>query len=353
MKSASGKYFIGLDHVRALAALIVFSWHFIGATDGHLGSLAIFPLSIITEGHTGVSLFMALSGYLFAKLLADKKIIYTAFIYNRTLRLLPLLIVVIIIVGIQKHLSGDDLSIYFNSILIGAIKPSLPNGAWSITTEFHFYLSLPLLLFLTNKWRYSLFVVLICAVTFRFFLHQQIGEVQSLSYWTIIGRIDQFLLGILAFNFRHLIAGKHLLAAVTFIVFSCFYWYFDNQGGFFESPSYPSPSSIWIYLPTMEGLFYAFLISWYDNSFKHSNGKLSSFFATIGTYSYSIYLLHFFVVFRLAKAIDQYVIDLSNIYINLITALLAFVVMVPIGHLSYKFIESPFLRFRSNYTTPK
>ncbi len=89
MKSSSGKYFLGLDHIRAVAAFLVFTWHFIHVNNGHEAAPPIFPLSILTEGHTGVALFMALSGYLFAKLLDGKNIIYTSFIWNRFLRLAP------------------------------------------------------------------------------------------------------------------------------------------------------------------------------------------------------------------------------------------------------------------------
>ena len=102
-------------------------------------------------------------------------------------------------------------------------------------------------------------------------------------------------------------------------------------------------------MPTMEGLAYGLLIAWYDNSFRHSTGGFSRFVARIGTYSYSIYLLHFFVVFEVAEAVHRHVIDLSNLHLALLFALLCFPVMVPIGYLSYRFIETPFLRFRTRY----
>jgi peptidoglycan/LPS O-acetylase OafA/YrhL len=73
MKSSTGQYFIGLDHLRALATFIVFTWHFLHVNNGHHQTPPIFPLSFLTEGHTGVGLFMTLSGYLFAKLLDGKK----------------------------------------------------------------------------------------------------------------------------------------------------------------------------------------------------------------------------------------------------------------------------------------
>ncbi len=349
MKSSTGEYFIGLDHIRALAAYIVFTWHFIHVNEGHLAPPPAFPFSILTEGHTGVALFMVLSGYLFAKLLDGKKIIYGQFLWNRFLRLAPLLLLVIFVLGLMKFLAGEDIGQYVSNVLAGAIKPTLPNGGWSITVEFHFYIMLPALLFFADKWKYALLFVVLTALLFRFYLHQEIGQIQTLSYLTIIGRVDQFVLGILAFRFRHKILGKHGIACMSLAGFLCFYWYFDSLGGYYKNPSYPSPSSLWIFIPAIEGLAYATLIAWYDTSFKHSTGRISRFGSTIGTYSYSIYLLHFFIVFEISNAINTHLIDLSNIHLAIVFSSLCFLLMIPLGYLSYRFIESPFLRFRTKY----
>lgn len=42
--------------MRALAAFIVFTWHFIHVNNGHHAQPPIFPLSLLTEGHTDVAL---------------------------------------------------------------------------------------------------------------------------------------------------------------------------------------------------------------------------------------------------------------------------------------------------------
>ncbi len=240
---------------------------------------------------------MTLSGYLFAKLLDGKKMKYFSFLWNRFFRLAPLIFFVLIVIGIQKYLNGfrvDHYGQYLLYMLSGLIKPISINGIWSIVIEFHFYLLLPVLLYLSRKSRYSLCIILCCAILFRFILYQAIGQIQSLAYWTIIGRIDQFLLGMIAFQMRTYIKGRHFLVLSGFTAFSIFYWYFDKSGGFYHNPSYPSNRLIWVYLPTLEGLAYALIIAWYDNSFVHTHGRISRFVAVIGTYSYSIYLLHFF-----------------------------------------------------------
>ena len=151
------------------------------------------------------------------------------------------------------------------------------------------------------------------------------------------------------YQFRCYIARRHVFVISMMILFAIFFWYFDLQGGYYLSPSYPSPRAIWIYMPTIEGFIYALMVAWYDNSFKHAPGKFSFFIARIGTYSYSIYLWHFFIVFNLSTAIDIYIVDLSNIYIAMLFSSICFLLMVPIGFFSYKFIESPFLQSRTCY----
>jgi len=349
VKSSTGKYFIGLDHVRAIAVFMVFSWHFIHVSRGHLAMPPLFPLSLLTEGHVGVSLFMVLSGYLFAKLLDGKRIIYPAFLWNRGLRLVPLLVVVIVLGGVHRSLTGGDITGYMKDVVFGVIQPSLPNGGWSITAEFHFYLVLPLLLYSTRKWRYSLILVLVVALLLRTSLYQKMGQIQVLSYFTIVGRIDQFVFGILAYQFRSIMVGRHALTVFALLSFAVFYWHFDSLGGFYTNPVFPSPSSIWIYMPTAEGLAFAIAVAWYDNSFKHGTGTGSRLVAAIGGYSYSIYLFHFYVVFRLADAIHQHVVDLSNVHMAILMSIPSFLLLVPIGYLSYRFVESPFLKFRVDY----
>lgn len=357
MKSSSGKYYVGLDHIRAIAAFMVFSWHFMHGGNGYPVPFgyapSFFALTLLNEGHTGVALFMTLSGYLFAKLLDGKKINYVSFIWSRFLRLAPLLVLVILVDGYKQYLVGNNLSGYPKWILAGAIKPSLPNGGWSITVEFHFYLLLPLLLFFSRKSKYSLLFVVCFAILARSVLHQELGQIQKLAFWTIVGRIDQFLFGIMAYQFRKYIAGRHCLVVTGLTLFAIFYWYFNMQGGFYKSPSYPSPNAIWIFMPALEGLSYALMIAWYDSSFVHSNNRISRFVALIGTCSYSIYLLHIFFVFELAGTINEYLIDISNFYVALIFSTIGFLLMVPIGYASYRFIESPFLRLRTRYIVPE
>ncbi|HYK51132.1 MAG TPA: acyltransferase, partial [Terriglobales bacterium] len=286
MRSSTGAYYVGLDHLRALAALLVFEWHFIHAQAVPFEYVpSFFPAAIIDEGHCGVALFMCLSGYLFAKLLDGKRINYSGFLWNRLVRLAPLLVFVILIAGLALH--RDDMLEYSKSILEGVILPTLPNGGWSITAEAHFYIALPWILLLLRRNAAQVALIVLAAILLRtgFYLYR--GEVQTLAYWTIVGRIDQFVLGVLAFNLRAHLEKRHILMFLIFISFAAFYWYFDALGGFYNSPSYPSPYPLWIVMPTIEALFFSSLIAYYDTSFAFHDRGLSGLVAKVGTYSYS------------------------------------------------------------------
>lgn len=355
MKSTSGEHYVGLDHVRALAVFIVFFWHFLHGYYGQPIAFdyapAVFPLAILDEGHTGVAMFMALSGYLFAKLLNGQSIRYGVFLWNRMVRIAPLLLLVVFGIGAYRYLTNENFSLYVKLTSMGWILPTLPNGAWSVTTELHFYLLLPLILLLARKSAWCLAAILVASMALRAYLHHRNGEVQTLSYLTLIGRIDQFVLGILAFQLRNLLHKRHWLACITAIAFMLFYAGFDWMGGFWTYPSYPSPTPLWIVLPTIEGLTYAMLIGYYDMSFKPANTGLSAFIARFGTYSYSIYLLHFFVVFKMAELIGSFA-DLSNFYVACAWSATSFLLMYPVGYASFHMVEKPFLGLRRRYLAP-
>ncbi len=332
---------------------MVFSWHFTHYATGYPvpfdGAPSIFFLSVFDEGHTGVALFMTLSGYLFAKILAGHQINYGAFLLRRFLRLVPLLLVMLFIVGVQQYLAGNSVIDYVRSLPSGLIMPTLPNGGWSLTVEFHFYLILPLLLLLCRRSPFLLLAVLLTAIVFRVYLYSRNGTIFWPAYWTIVGRIDQFLLGILAYHYRAMFTSRHLLVGAAMTGFCLFYWYFDRIGGFYKTDGYPSPTPLWIIIPTIEGAVFGSLIAYYDHSFKHPAGGFSSFVARIGEYSYSMYLLHFFVVFAMADYIHRNIMDISYFYTGQIWAVICFLALVPFTYASYLCFEKPFMKMRVPY----
>lgn len=346
MISSSGKHYANLDHIRALAALMVFSWHFLSPEAKAIAPIP--PFSLFAEGHTGVALFMTLSGYLFAKLLNGKRIDYSRFIWNRVLRLLPLLLVVIVVVGAIKYFKGQSLTPYLADLATGIFGHGFPNGGWSIAIEFHFYLILPVLLWLDQRHKVFLPLVIVGMMVLRALVRLRFGEVQDLAYHSLLGRMDQFVLGIIAFHWRSHVQGKHILAATVLLLFAGFYFLFDRSGGFYQLP-HPSPSPVWVFLPTLEAIVYGFLIAWYAESFEFKPNPFLWLIGKAGAYSYSIYLLHFFFFHKMSRAAVKLGIPTENFYVGAVASVFFFLCMVPVGHVSYKVIEEPFLRYRKRY----
>jgi peptidoglycan/LPS O-acetylase OafA/YrhL len=185
--------------VRALAAYLVFVWHFLHMTPRFpvpYATAPVFPFALLDEGHTGVALFMTLSGYLFARLVGDHRIDYTRFLWSRAVRLWALLVVVIAAWMVIEWLAGTP--ILASNIYGGLLLPTWPFGSWSITVELHFYLLFPLLLLMFRRYGpYMLLYVVAGAMLARYDWWRTYGEAQHVAFWTIIGRIDQFVFGML------------------------------------------------------------------------------------------------------------------------------------------------------------
>jgi len=353
MRSSAGEYFMGLDHVRAVAVFLVFCWHFLHAGDivPIDGSMTALPvMALFTQGFTGVSLFMVLSGYLFAKLSDGHDLRLRGFWFNRALRLLPLLSVVLVLAFLKSLYTGE--SLYMAERLAwGWLLPTLPQGAWSVTVEAHFYLLFPGVLWLTRRTPTALLGVVALALGLRGLLYWQEVKLGYVAYATLVGRIDQFLLGCLAWHWRHLMTGRHLIWAVSAAAFVALMCHLDRTGSLLIPRDNFSPW--WIGLTTLEGLFHAITVAWYDTSFKPGRGWLSRGVARVGQYSYAIYLLHTFVVFKLAVWIHTHVLVLSNVYLAVAAAALSFLLFLPVAALSFRLIEAPILRLRVPYLTSR
>ena len=358
MRSSSGEYHIALDHLRALAALMVFVWHFIrGAEPVMPGPVEraynpdFFPMALFDEGHVGVALFMVLSGFLFARLLEGKQINWGAFYYNRAARLLPLLLVALTLTCLSYMARGWMTARVFSALLpSGILLPTLPGGAWSITVEWHFYMLLPALLWLIAKGKpAALLAVIAAGVLLRIGVAVGGGDITYWSYWTMVGRIDQFAAGMLAWHYRHWFAGQHARFVAWTVLFTFIVWLYDRRGGLMLDFTGRMPAIVSILIPTVQALGFAILVSWYVGSFKHSTGTVSSAIARVGEYSYSIYLLHILFVFDLQLWLTEIISGMHNFYVAISVALACFVAFVPIAGLSYRYIELPFLRRRKSY----
>ena len=351
MRSTEGTYYARLDHVRALAAYLVFVWHFLHMTPQFPVPYAtgpVFPFALLDEGHTGVALFMTLSGYLFAKLVGDRAIDFGNFLWSRLMRLGPLLVVCLSAWAAIGWYAGNPIPL--GDILGGLLFPTWPRGAWSITIELHFYLLFPLLLLLVRRYGpFALFGVVAIALLMRLDWWHTYGEAQHIAYWTIVGRIDQFVFGML---FAMAPINRNVLRVVAGISFAAFLvlWdQFDRMGGFNHFDGTPSKSPLWIVIPTVEAVTWGSLIALYHGAQFEIPSWLDRSLAKIGEWSYSIYLLHFFPIVFMRHLFWERTGHADDFFPALIVANIAFLAFLPVAALSYEYFEKRFLVYRKPY----
>jgi peptidoglycan/LPS O-acetylase OafA/YrhL len=146
----------GLDLLRALAIIVVVIYH-----TGIFGFA--LPGRVHRFGWVGVDLFFVLSGYLIggqllASLARGQGIKFGRFFARRALRILPAYFVVLAIYfSLPSLREFPEISPLWKFLIsvqnIGLRGGTAFSHAWSLAIEDQFYLVLPLLLLLVNRWK--------------------------------------------------------------------------------------------------------------------------------------------------------------------------------------------------------
>lgn len=196
----------GLDGVRAIAVMLVVGLHVHEILHESLhGTRArsLNPLSIfIIEGHTGVSAFFVLSGFLLAlPFLRHADLSVRAYLANRGLRIYPIYCVALVTAMIVNQV---PLSKFYKALpyltftfqFPGAVAiwlPGFSEVAWSLGPEVGFYLILPILMMVCRTRRQLLYAFLFGCV-----FSAAVSAPTWLMSFTVFGRLPQFLAGALA-----------------------------------------------------------------------------------------------------------------------------------------------------------
>lgn len=356
-----------LDHLRFLAALLVMVWHFTSEYFPEPAKIAVPLFSIFAEGHTGVSLFCVISGYIFTWIYLDRGPGYREFIFKRILRIVPLFFFWIVIAFYSSD--WDRLSLI--GLLLtglwrtGSLPPYLEQG-WSVLIEFQFYLLFPFLVQFLQKYgaKYLLLLwALLLVVRAAVFFDR--GDVFYLSYISIVGRMDQFLCGMLVgYVFRSQIlneVGRRRavvgLGAASILALVLFYREFAAAGGIsVKNGVFPFGPRIWIIIPTIEAAAYGAILAAYlclpaaKSSVARWSGRI---FAFLGTISYSIYLNHkfvFAVIFAMLRRADHRPSTWEQAVTMFLWLGLPSVLVLSIA--TYYLIERPFMDLRRHLTKP-
>ena len=340
MKSKNIQYYSRIDHLRFFAAFLVLAGH-----------KNILPNG---WGPSGVSLFLVLSGFLFALITqcGQKEIDYKTFIFNRILRIYPLfvfLFFVMLSIGRKDFVANDLLHLLFLQTNIGndvtgfgyEIVPFF-GPMWTISVEFQFYLILPFVLSFFHKKGIQYIILLILFVILMRGMTYLTTEATYWTYYhTILGRMDQFLIGILLAALY--INQRFRLINITYFILSILLLAFVLNTSFKMNPVIGFP---------LEALTYGFVIVTYLSLSMKIPKWVDITLSKLGMISYSIYLLHLLVLCAIPET-GLYKIDFLN---KLDGWAKLFVVELPIvlsiSYLSFIVIEQPFLSFRKSYLKP-
>lgn len=359
MNSRNIPYNAKIDHLRWLAATVVFLFHFHLEFRAAGGPGIASPwLGIVTEGHTGVGLFFSLSGFLFMQIaLFQQKIDYGAFIRNRCLRILPLFLTIFMVatsISRDKFIPQDLLYVLVSNLGKATTSDTVITGAaWTISIEFTFYLLFPFLAKFTLERGAVYLVKLLVLMLFFKLAAFTVTEKSSLMYFsTLLGRFDQFLVGMLAalvyrryaHNLHRIAAWLLPCAAAAVVCNSAL----QTHVARFEPASH---SVFWIYWSLLEAAGWCGLILAWVSYDKKPPAWLDKVLLHGGKISFSFYMLHMAMLHLLAKTFGLPVLTGLAVVDAALTLLLAYAATWAIATLSYSAIEAPFLNMRRNYGT--
>ncbi|WP_146040469.1 acyltransferase [Pseudomonas sp. GW456-12-1-14-TSB6] len=353
-ESKNTKYESRLDHLRFLAATMVIFYHCFTDNFG-LGHSTYNPIrGLVEQGHMGVGLFMVLSGYLLAKIAIGKEINYLEFIKNRVLRIYPLYTFCVIIMlcgwGYQYSFT-QALSMFlpFINTLQGVELPMFAH-LWTIAVEFQFYLIFPfLMLFMRKIGPRFIFGMLALTIFFKYLIWTKTGSITNVSYMTLLGRIDQFLVGMFAAHLakKYIPSGKIstswlfvavCISAIVILVFC-------GQKGLIGLNS-SKAMAVW---PAVEAVMWAAVIVCYSYARLNVPESIDASLARLGQLSFSMYCMHYVIIPFTSVHFAK--LGLANSFTEVAsqTALLTVPAIVLFSMLTYGIIEKPFLSLKHKY----
>lgn len=357
MYSLNTKYIDRLDHLRFFAAVLLIFHHFRGSIgwNGHLQLSQIIPLWL-ENGSTGVSFFLVLTGFLFCQISngGEKNIKYWGFIYNRILRIFPLMIFLVFIViccSRQTSTPLDILRIITLQLNTGQAYTGwghdfYPSGPiWTIAVEFQFYLIFPFLSLFLYRYGIKYLIGLIALMILTRFNIAILngGDIYYNAYHTIIGRLDQFIIGIILgyyyrkgyFNF--LKSWMYQISCLSFTFLAFLYLFrFKQPNTFYTSLSFP-----------IEAILWGIVTLCYLHIRLPSSKKISFCLSYLGMCSFSMYLLHLPIGLMLNQLIgwENPVTSSTSLFQSMIRTIVIIIVSI----FTFNIIEKPFMKLRIKY----
>ncbi len=356
--TSTGKKFYRpeLDALRFLAFLLVFFDHGSGSFHSALAT------KIGEASRCGLQLFFVLSAYLISELLLRERektgtIHMPAFFVRRVLRIWPLYFIfigLIYLAGRFHHgffptgallafvaLAGNWW-IYFNRFLQFAV-----GILWSISVEEQFYLVWPWLVRFGGMRALQAVVPVVLAVSSLALWYSGHNVLPVNKYWTnSLIEFAYFAVGaVLALGLHRREFQPSLLARVSL---------FATAVVAFLLLVFPFPVAAEGRVIHTPGLFAAFTllgvvsVCLFLGFYGLRMGQGSGPFLYLGRISYGLYVFHLFVLQACEAALRR--VHLRGATYAVVQLSMALAVTIVIAALSYRFLETPFLKLKSRFT---
>lgn len=358
-----------LDAVRGVAVLWVIAYHAYDLVivktrpEGRVGE----GWWLVGAGSLAVDIFFVLSGFLLVgswKASREKTSSMWAaakdYGRKRALRILPAFWVslAVLVPLAAPHLIGSVRDIGLLASVQQYLDPELPGQVnivyWTLTTEVHFYLLLPVLALLLRRFGGKVLIPACIGVG----LVWRLWTPEGLAEGMILGRADQFAVGMAAAGLVaaadrgapgrivRLLLRRHAgwLVGSAFLAVALYMGSAASRVG-------PLPGKVWVH--PLSGLLVGALIIRMVLSVKRSSAVLHpavGTLATAGVISYSLYLWHYPILQHGLGLTD---LDVPAAAGGAVLAGLAvlFVLIGVVATLSYRYVERPFLERKHKRTT--
>lgn len=363
IRSSNITYLPQLDHLRLFAAMLIVVFH-----------LANGPFVHSMHFDIGVPLFFTLSGYLFFTIAANKEseeILYWKFLYNRILRIYPLVILLFLMTAVvMDTFTAIDFINLIGLNFPGKMRESWVIGDWgyqyisfnwwTIGVEFTFYLLFPFLFKFYKSFGLKFLInLLLLVILFKFLLYYTLltehgWKKLAISFnYSFFGNFDIFIIGmIIAVIARRLSNNSYLKSLLSSRIFFIGYILFMWEILIKFLDEIPIPLST-VLTASLCGI----LIVSYSFSFCNIKNKfLSNFLSSIGSLSFSIYLLHDFIKngfkgMGLEDILLNFLVyfNYNSVYNEYIILIFYIPMILIISKITFHTIELPFLNMRVNY----
>ena len=350
-----------IDGYRAIAVigvLWVHTWTFFGNPPIKIGFLNIAgPISFVG---TGVDLFFVISGFCMYLMYFSKQNHFSIdnyfnYLKKRYFRIAPVFYVAIIVYSFcassfnfnQIDWSYNLINASFTRIFFNVPTLYAPHF-WSLATEWHFYLILPLIILFSSKFGFRKMIVfcLTLNLLFRGYFWIEQNDHYNLINYSILNRLVEFLFGIIVARIylekrQAKIWNSNLMILVGFII--AFLGRILMSSIFQDRTDIIGYFSRVLNIPILTAGYSLMIINSLNVNSLFSKMLESKFFIFIGKISYSMYLWHWLI----AETISIYIyknITSNNVYGLFITFFLSFIILIPISKMSYFLFESFYFR---------